>query len=134
MIEDGIRTLLLNSAGIVTLVGDRGVYPQWADDDTDPPFIVYRRIATESTESLDGASGQAGCTIQLDCWTTTYRGARNLSLLVQTVLQGYSGVVGGDTIQGISFVDMRDITVPPTTKPEEGLYGSQIEFLVWCEE
>lgn len=133
MVEDAIRTILLADGTVSGLVGTR-IRPHAAHPSDDYPYIVYFRISTRHIESFDGSAGLAGARIQVQCWDETFSTVQTLSNAIRAVLQGYSGTVGGDVIQGISILDELDDFEPPVKKTERGVHASAIDALVWFEE
>lgn len=115
------------------------VYPLNAPQNATAPFIVYNRVDSERWRAVNGPSGIAQATIQVDVYAATYQAAKELALSVENTLDGHRGLVyyGTDSpqefvrIAGISLqndVDLLDQTEKPL------LFRNSANYLVTYEQ
>ncbi len=64
-----------------------------AKKNQESPFIIYQRADSVRWRSLNGPSGLAQAYIQIDSYEKDYNAARALAAQVETVLDGYRGIV-----------------------------------------
>lgn len=107
------------------------VFAMRAPQNLAPPFIVFQSTNTAEWRSLNGPSGIAQTTIQIDCYDEKYYDAKELAEQVRNALDGFSGdvVYASETTSfgGISFdsgFDVLDETDDPT------LFRSSASYLV----
>jgi hypothetical protein len=101
--EQQIVALLLASSGVTALCGNRinfGASPQGAPN----PRIVMWTIGDAEGHNLQGPDGHSTGRIQCDCYGNTYAAAKDLSVAVRAVLDGYSG----NGFQGVFLAGTRD--------------------------
>lgn len=99
------------------------------------PFIVIQRTDSTRWRHINGPSGIAQAHIQIDCYDNTYYTAKALAASVETLLDGYDGIVYYGTnspresveIGGISLQNDLD-TLDQTDQPV--LYRNISTFLV----
>lgn len=114
------------------------VYALRAPDNTVGDFIIFSRTDTENWRSINNPSGIAQATIQIDCYGKTYYTTKAIASSVETILDGFSGVVpyGSNspqdtitlnaTMQGAA--DLYDQTDEPF------MYRVTMDFLVTFEQ
>lgn len=93
------------------------VYAMRAPDGDKGPFIIFQRVDRENWRAVNGPSGIAQATVQVDVYAPLYYDAQELAAQVETVLDGYRGDVyyGGNSPQdfikvgGISLQGDADI-------------------------
>ncbi len=133
MIEDAVRTILLADGTISGLIGTR-MRPHAADPRDSLPYITYLRISTMPVDNFQGHSGTTRARIQVQCWDDDYSTVRTMAKACRDALDAYNGVVGSDTVIGVTVEDSVDDYVPPTKKPERGVYMTAVDFYVWFLE
>lgn len=117
LVENGIYELIKTLSN-----GD--VYFMRAPDNKKPPFIIIQRTDSERFRAINNPSGIAQAKLQIDAYDKTYIGAKELGAQIETILDGYQGVVSyGDDdpqnevdISGVSLqneFDSFDQTVKP---------------------
>lgn len=75
-----------------TLAAGR-VYALRAPQNSTAPFIIFQRIDSERWRAINGPSGIAQVTIQVDCYASTYYAAKELAAEIEEILDGYRGTV-----------------------------------------
>src|SRR3954469_6412299 len=89
------------------------VYALRAPQDVVSPFVVFQRIESGRWRSINGPSGMAQATMQVDVYDDDYYGAKDLAAQIEETLDGYRGTVsytGGSTrIAGISLDSDSDL-------------------------
>lgn len=112
------------------------VYAMLAPQNATAPFIVFQEIDSERWRSINGPSGVAQATFQIDVYDDSIYDAKTLAAQIEETLDGFSGNVdmaGSDSpsnilnIGGISLqnaVDLIDQTEEPL------LYRRSATYLV----
>lgn len=121
--EEQIRALLLATAGVTSLCGNRidfGANAQGAEY----PRIVLWTIGDAEGHNLQGPDGHSVGRVQADCYSLTYGQAKQLSRAVRAVLDGYSG--GG--FQGVFLAGSRD-TREGGTNEDERPFRVSLDFI-----
>jgi len=129
-VERVIRYVLVENATVKALIGTR-CGPWAAMQDKSLPFVTYYRVATDHVHSTDGCSGQAMALVQVNCWASTYAGAKTLSDGVRKALQDYAGTVGTKTITAMKLEGESDVMELEIEGGESFRFGVQFEFAVW---
>jgi hypothetical protein len=85
---------------IRTLASGR-VYGLRAPENATAPFIVFQRIDSERWRDINGPSGMAQATIQIDAYAETLFAAKDLALEIEDILDGFRDTVyyGSDSPQ-----------------------------------
>lgn len=111
MIETSIFTALK------TLVSNR-CYPLLMPQSPTLPAIVYQRISNQPSNILDKSRTLDLVRIQIDCYSTTYSGAKTLASSVQSSMQTatFSATLQNDT----DFFEA-----------ETDLYRVSLDYYVW---
>lgn len=120
------------------LAGGR-VYAMRAPQNTPAPFIVFQEVDSSRWRSINGPTGFAQASFQVDSYATTLYAAKELALSVESIIDGYSGSVAINTdsptvfvkIGGISYqngIDLLDQTEEPL------LYRRSDNYLVTYEQ
>ena len=94
-------------SGVTNIVSTR-IYPVRLPDAPTLEAIVYTVISAPRTEDLSGSSGLGTAIVQIDCWANTYSEANTLAEAVRQAMQGYSGTMGGTTVEGVHLLDELD--------------------------
>jgi hypothetical protein len=123
---------------IKTLASGR-VYGVKAPQNATPPFIVFQRIDSDRWRSVNGASGMAQATIQIDVYDDSLYGAKDVAIQIEDTLESYRGTVyyGSDSpqesirIAGISTQNDSD-SLDQTAEPF--LFRNSADYLVTYEQ
>jgi hypothetical protein len=127
--EADLRAKVLADPAVAELVGAR-MYPLILAQKCPFPALVYSILNTPIERSLDGPSGLVHPGFQIECYAEIHAGARTLADAVRVLLDGFSGVLEGDTvIQWIRCLDDRD-----RFGEETPVYCTVLDFEVWIEE
>lgn len=123
-IEQAIYTYLTAAPRSLT------VYPVRLPQDPPLPAVTYTRIATPMIRTIRGGK-VFNPVFQLDCWATTYAGAKGLAASVRDALDGFSGLMGGANgvqVQAVYVTsEMDDFEAIP------GIYRVIVEATIWHE-
>jgi len=111
------------------------IYHMRAPDNTSGEFIIIQRTNSERWRSINAPSGMVQAEIQIDAYAATITRARAIGAEIETILDGYMGVVsyGNDDpqisvdIAGISLQNEFD-TFDQTDTPM--LYRNLANYLV----
>ncbi len=99
------------------------------------PFIIIQRTDSDRWRHINGPSGTAQAHIQIDCYDGLYISAKTLAAAVESILDGYTGLVYYGTnspqqvveIRGVSLISDHD-NLDQTDEPV--LYRNISTFLV----
>jgi len=97
LLTDGLRSFILAQPAIAAIVADR-VQPIPAPEDLSRPIIVYSSPSDISENANDGPVGVATTRVVFDCYSTQYRDARGLALMLKALLNGYAGTLPDGTV------------------------------------
>lgn len=108
--EKVVKSLLAADAGVTAIIGAK-LWGGVAAQDEEPPFVVYRKIATTRDEGMDPdeiTPGAATCIvraqIEITCVAAQYEGMKTLGEAVRNALAYQRGTVAGVELLGI-FID-----------------------------
>jgi hypothetical protein len=88
LLEQGLYSLLSGNSPQTQAAGR--IYPRLPQGVTFPA-IIYTRITTDRTQSLNANVGVTEATMVVDCIAESYSEAKTLADEVRTILHGYSG-------------------------------------------
>ena len=136
-IEKALVNLLSSDASVNAKVGGR-IYPVFVPNDQSLPAITYQEVSGVRDNVMAGASGLVQARFQINCWTKTYREARELADLVRTALSpdndSYPKTVEGTNIQGIMLLNENDVPTIHGDNEELSGHGKMLDFSVWFKE
>lgn len=131
-INAGLRSFLGADAAINAIIGampNTRVYPVRLPQNPTLPAITYFKVSGRRVHSSNGALGLSGPRFQIDCWASKYEDAHALAELVRKRIDGYSGVMGSETVQGVFFESERDLY-----EPEPDQYRVSRDYFIFFEE
>lgn len=76
--ESTVYDALRTDAGVAALVGTR-IYPDAIAEGEALPAIVYSRVATEPTITIDGSIHNERVAMHIECWAMTREAAENIA-------------------------------------------------------
>lgn len=76
-----------------SLVSDDKCFALVAPEGETGPFIIYQRVDSENFRDINGPSGLAQATIQIDSYAQGYNTVKDLADSIETTLDGYRGTV-----------------------------------------
>lgn len=120
--EEEVRALLLANSAVSALAGNRlnfGEHPQGADY----PGAVLMTVSGDTDMHMNGGGGLEQSRLQVDCYGTTYKAAKDLSRAIIDALHFYRGG-GFFLINHLSTRDSRDVG-PNEVKR---LYRTSLDF------
>jgi hypothetical protein len=93
---------------------------------------VLTRISGGPLYADEGEVGLEQARIQVDCWDTTYGGAKLVARAVKASLSAYAGVAGATTFQFIEL-DMEQDLREGGGNAADYPFRTALDFLVWAE-
>lgn len=93
-IEEALRAHLVADAGVAAIAAQR-VYQLTLPQRPTLPAVVFQRIATPRINDMDGPTGLAHPTFQINCHASSMAQASNLADAVRRALDGFAGIMGG---------------------------------------
>jgi hypothetical protein len=128
-----LRARLIDDATMFGLVGNR-IYPGRAPQKPTMPYIVYHRISTVRSATLDtGNTKVPEVRMQVDVIATTQSEVETILNQMRLVMDNFRGTSSGVTVLGVSVDDEQD-------QPEfyEGsdtvFYHSSLDFSIIYRE
>ena len=107
MIDDAVRSILLNNSTVYGFVGTR-IYPLVLPLRCTFPALSYSKPSNPYNRVSRAPR------FQIDCWTKDFTEVQNLKQAVETALDGYSGIVSGINIERIIPLDSHDLAFDDT--------------------
>lgn len=99
MIDQSLRTIILNDLTISNLLATNGVYPQRLPQEVDKPCIAYRVMDGFGDLTASGTTALRRYTVDLTVFAETYGAMRELTDAVVNKFNGLSVVQGTDHIE-----------------------------------
>lgn len=94
MIDQSLRTIILNDSTISNLLATNGVYPQRLPQEVDKPCIAYRVMDGFGDLTASGTTALRRYTVDLTVFAETYGAMRELTDAVVNKFNGLSVVQG----------------------------------------
>jgi hypothetical protein len=132
-IEQALFTHITTDSTIVALMGTR-LFPNKIPQGQPLPAAEYQQNKGDREHDMEGAVGMVNSEYTVICYGESYSAAKELAEAVRKRLDGYSGIVGGVTIDVMMLTDELD---KPEFKPGTDIlsrYGKQLTFTVWFKE
>ena len=127
-VEQALRSLIIGLAG-------GAVFGGIAPETQRAPFITFQRVSGSKVRDINGPSGLAQTTFQIDAYDDDYVGNKTLADDIRKILDGFRGTVtiGPDSIDvgGVSMQGERDF-VESETDPK--LYRASVDYLFTYHE
>lgn len=117
MIEQTIYQTLRDHAGLAALISGRA-YPSILPQGATLPCVAFSRISTAHENDLDGHAGLDNLRVQVDCYASTFDGARALAAQVKLAMDAL-GTRDGD----------RDLYESATS-----VHRVSLDFSVWTND
>ena len=114
-IEEGLVNYVLSQSGVTALIGTR-IAPAPLRQESPLPAITYQLISVEDGLLHDGPLGLPQPRIQMDCWSSSYAGAKALAAAVKVAIHAYKGLMGTVQVEQASVVNLVDSYEPNTGK------------------
>lgn len=112
MFEIGFFTFLSSAK---TSAGER-VYPRKLKQGAQLPALVYFKVSPGVNYVSNGESSVKTPRYQVNCWAETYLEARTLAEEVKTLLSGYAGAMGNETVTAAFIENEQDDDDPETER------------------
>lgn len=113
IIEEGLVAYIPTVTAVHALIVAR-FYPLRLPENPTYPAVTYQRISTPRIHAHTGPSHLAYPRFQLDCYATTYLGAKAVATAIRVALDGYKGLMGAVDVQECTVIDERDFYDPAT--------------------
>jgi hypothetical protein len=130
-LEEAIFDYLTTDAGVMAVAGD-SVYVSHLPEGTTLPAASFFRVSTDRRYDHDPFPETVAWVrsrIQVNCWYTTYDGARELGNAIMRALSGYTGFMGDMLISSVFAVNEFE-----NYEPDTKLYRRSMDFMVAYEE
>ena len=136
-IEKALISIMNSDADVSAKVGNR-IFPVFVPAGQTLPAITYQEISGVRDSVMKGASGLVQARYQINCWTKTYKAARELADLVRISLtpenDSYPEDIEGTNIQAIMLLNENDVPSIHSDNEELSGHGKMLDFSVWFKE
>lgn len=132
--ESALYAYLALDAGVYGILGVGGspaeirLYPVEASQSVTPPYAVYQRVGGGPDNTLNAAS-ISHTRLQIDCYGTTAKSARELGAAMTLALNALAVVLPG--LGRVTFTCLNTVDMP---EPDVRLKRRMLEFSVWHPE
>ena len=128
-LETGLYTALTEDSGISALVGTR-IYPEIMPQGVTYPAISYQRVSTVRTTMLSGVDDFTEARIIIDCWDSSYSGAKALAAAVKSAIDGVT-VLGAQAVQHCMMDSMLDLSQIDGDREDRRI---SLSFIIYLNE
>lgn len=113
---------------IPELVGN--VYPTNAPETATKPYLVYTRINTDKTKTLEGYTGDGALSYMFSCMAVKYGDMKSLTDKVEAFLMALPGTDIGEA-QDIHVEDIKINNISEVWEPELKVNRGIIDFTIY---
>jgi hypothetical protein len=131
--ETVLLSALTSSTSVYSLVA-ANIRPLVVESGTPMPFVTWKRMGIQRTQTLGSPLGTPKLTLQFDIYGTTYDQAREVADAMRVVLDGYGGTVNNTEVKQTSlenesddFVSLGGAEMPPAYQI------TQVYDVIWQE-
>lgn len=132
-IEEGLVAYLAGLSTITDLIGvgaDMRLYPiGGVPDDSDTPYLTYRKISGPRDDTHDSGTDLAHPRFQISAWDPTYLKAKQLALAVVKSLRSFRGTLGGVPRVATNVDNEVDLF-----HPDERIKQVAVDVVMWHSE
>ncbi len=107
MIGSSLYNLLSSHTQLTALVGTQ-IYPVQAPQGKKDPMVIYGIVKQEAHHSKDRLSPEDWYEVDIVVYSKDYDNMQTISKEVRAALDGANGVIAGNTISQVSFMDFAD--------------------------
>ena len=132
-IEKLLTTLMEADTTIEGLVGTR-IFPMVVPQDTTMPCITYQKISGNWQVQISGPHNMSQERFQINCWATTYAGAKALAEAVRAEFSGYDTGNASVSVHIITLENETDTINENADVRGSRRYGRMMDFLVWYKK
>ena len=129
-LETDLRARLLGDPSLVLLVDSR-IYPDQAPQEAERPYITYERISAFRPLHFCGVTPCVQARVVYEIFAASREAARQIFDLLDTILNGLSGLVGATKLRLAHVDDETDSSEAPAGGDEEAVYVSRLDLLAW---
>lgn len=128
--QEDLIALVLADAAVTAAVGAKVWWVRRPQGQV-APLAIMTMVSNVPAIAMAGETNWTDSRVQIDCYATTYAGARAVARAVSALLGGYSGTEGTTEFQGIFRISDRDLFEAGDTDRDR-LYRVMLEFrVIW---
>ncbi len=127
--EQWLYERLKDYTDVTDIIG-QNVYPQFAPQELDPPFVTFTLRSTDRTYNTKKQDGVPRSTFDVNCWSEDFDELVTLADAVRTAVDGYRVDDETHKIRRVFIDDETDIPDPAEWGFEEPTYGRQFVLVV----
>lgn len=134
-IEQGLYQLLTAETSVTTLASG-GVFWVMAPGKTPVPYLILNRVWTGDLHTMAGFTGVREALFQVDCYSTTYYGARAMATAVRQTLDAYQdNLPDTDSTAVLSSLVEKDWDLSYEEGSQKGfVFRTMLQFRIWYSE
>lgn len=131
-IDQALYEEVSDDAGITAIVGTK-VYPGIPPQTAKAPFISFREIAFQRSETLTGVTNLHNARAQIDCWGSTAEEMRSVSEALREALDGFSGPMGDIAlnVRRCAYDGANDDPEKPPDGGDLDIHRKRVDFDIW---
>ena len=100
-----VYSLLNGSSALTNIMGSNKIYPSFAPDKTEFPFIVYKTRSADPVVTKNGIADNVIFVCYINIYSKKYDTLRDISTEVKNAINNYSGTVECVTVKRIGYLD-----------------------------
>jgi len=130
LVEQALQSKLAGEATISALVGDR-IYYVKAPQDVVKPYICIQKIS-QVKDCITTGKRYVNARFQISIFGTTYSSLKSIAAAIHTVLDKYSGLMGGSSglwINNCTYDNETDLGFDNDVE----LYGLAVDYILLYE-
>ena len=97
----------------LTAVASGQVYPQYAPDDIEPPFVIYRILSKTPLTTLDDTETLINFVVAFEAYAETYQEALTASAAVESAIEASALNYYKDSSPGDDYIPLIDGFMEP---------------------
>lgn len=132
-IETAIYSILTADDTILSLVSTK-IYPKILPQSSTVPAITYNQISGPRGHTMSGPDGTVASRYQINCWDSTYAGAKAIAEAVRKELDGYTGTVNSRQIDSIMLDNEGDMPDGENNINNVRRFGKMLDFIIFYQE
>lgn len=98
-----LYSILTSDAGVAAIAGTK-VFPEMAEQNAAPPYVVYNLRSNEPSDVQRGPSALDTAMVEVSCYANSYATAIDLGDAVRTAIDRVGGTYNGVNVQSIQYM------------------------------
>ena len=121
----------LSTGTLTTQLGSTNIYPMVIPQGSTLPVVTYQEISEPWVHAMGSDPGLRTPRYQISTWSTSYSQVKSIAKTVRSLLQDFTGNLGGSVpVQRIFFDNETDLSVVDSMTQEITYHVAQ-DYIVW---